>query len=791
MPSLKVQVKAFTQPKSYLATIDIHSIYLQSTIKILSMFTKFEVDAALMHMFPDAKIGVLIGRGLDNHSSHPDIVKLLRQAEEEIRNKLNIEQLATFPKIEDWREAYRKFGFKPSAFRSSVEALLRRVLQGKELPSINPIVDLYNIISMKHILAAGGDDIDKVEGNICLTFAEGSERFIMLGQTAPEEIKKGEVVSRDDNDILCRCWNYRECEKTKITSNTFNVCLVLEGLTHTSTEEILNAISELKTLLSTYCKGSFEEFFIDKSSEGLKPSKEPKKTHTVFESQEFQNRSQKLAEIRTLGIDPYPAKFEPTHSAQPLLHKYEAKELGHSEDAEAGKTEKVSVAGRLVLFRPMGKNAFAHIQDATGRIQLMFNRDRTKVTGLPSHEPALKFLEKKLDLGDIIGVEGHLFRTQTGELTLYVTQFTLLCKSLLPLPDKHSGIADKEMRYRKRWLDLICNSDVAETFKLRSRILRFIRNYCEKIGFMEVETPILQNIYGGAEAAPFVTQLNALHQQMFLRIALEISLKKIIVGGMERIFEISKVFRNEGLDRTHNPEFTMLEAYAAYWDYNDMMVFTENLFESLSLDLFGTTSIEIEKNGHPFTLELKAPWKRMSMKDAIKIYGNIDVDALSDAELKAHLKSCDPKEIASAPRGLLIASLFEEFAEPHLIQPHHIIDHPIETTPLCKPHRIPKLREEGLVERFETFIMGSEMCNAYTELNDPELQRTLLVEQSKKRDAGDEEAHPLDEEFIEALCQGMPPTGGLGIGIDRLVMLFTKAPSIRDILYFPIMRPEE
>lgn len=512
--------------------------------------------------------------------------------------------------------------------------------------------------------------------------------------------------------------------------------------------------------------------------------------------EEFQNRSTKLAEIRALGVDPYPPKFVPTQTAAALLHKYAEKEIGGSEEAEAEKTEKVCLAGRLVLFRAMGKNAFAHIQDSSGRLQLMVNRDHTKVEGFtPTAElSSIKFIEKKLDLGDIIGVEGYLFRTHKGELTLYVKTLTLLCKSLLPLPDKHSGLADKGMRYRKRWLDLISNPEVAQTFRLRSQILRSIRNYFERFEFIEVETPILQNIYGGAEAKPFVTELNALHQQMYLRIALEISLKKLIVGGMDRIFEISKVFRNEGLDRTHNPEFTMLEAYASYWDYNDMMVFVENLFESLALELFGTTQISVEKDGALHTVDLKAPWKRLTMKEAIKVYGNSDVNSLSDQDLRSLLKekgTLDPKEIDKAPRGNLIALLFEETAEHHLIQPHHITDHPIETTPLCKLHRDPDSRQENLVERFESFILGNEICNSYTELNDPELQRALLLKQADAKAAGNEEASPLDEEFIEAICQGMPPTGGIGIGIDRLVMLFAKAHSIRDILYFPIMRPEE
>jgi lysyl-tRNA synthetase class 2 len=514
--------------------------------------------------------------------------------------------------------------------------------------------------------------------------------------------------------------------------------------------------------------------------------------------EEFQNRSRKLAEIRALGIDPYPPKYVTTQKAAQILLEAEGKEVGHSDDAAAGNTPHFFVSGRLVLFRAMGKNAFAHIQDETGRIQIMFNRDLTKVKDYSGTEELspLKFIEKKLDLGDIIGVEGHLFKTQKGELTLFAKEVTLLCKSLLPLPDKHAGLADKGVRYRKRWLDLITSAESLERFRKRSRILLAIRNYLEEREFEEVETPVLQNIYGGAAARPFTTHLNALDQEMFLRISLEIPLKKLIVGGMQRVYEIGKVFRNEGIDRTHNPEFTMLEAYAAGWDYNDMMEFTETLFESIALNLYGDTKIQIAPSSEStsIVIDLKAPWKRLSMKEAISTYAGLDVDKMSDEEMKEHLlkeAEVDPKGVHNATRGALVALFFEEFAEPHLIQPHHIIDHPIETTPLCKPHRDPVLRKEGFVERFESFILGREMCNSYTELNDPELQRKLLEAQADKKEKGDLEANPLDEEFLEAICQGMPLTGGVGIGIDRLVMLFTNAESIRDVLFFPLMKPED
>ena len=513
--------------------------------------------------------------------------------------------------------------------------------------------------------------------------------------------------------------------------------------------------------------------------------------------EEFQNRSKKLAEIRSLGIDPYPAKHVPTKKTFLITSEMEEKEIGGSDDAAAGLTPEAIISGRLVLFRAMGKNAFGQIQDETGRIQVMFNRDSTKVAG---YEPVdglshIKFIEKKLDLGDIVHLQGNLFRTQKGELTIFAKTVTLLCKSLLPLPDKHSGLADKGVKYRKRWLDLITDPISMDRFRLRSKILSVIRKYFEEASFEEVETPVLQNIYGGAAARPFTTHLHAHHQDMFLRISLEIPLKKLIVGGMQRIFEIGKVFRNEGIDRTHNPEFTMLEAYSAGWDYNDMMVFAENLYERIALDLFGSTKIRVViDEAETVMIDLKAPWKRLTMKDAIKEYGKIHIDVMSDEEMKAYLVKetmLSSKDLLSKSRGELVQLFFEEFVEPHLIQPHHIIDHPIETTPLCKLHRDPVLRKEGIVERFESFILGREICNSYTELNDPELQRDLLVKQAEQKEKGNEEASPLDEEFIESICQGMPPTGGIGFGIDRLVMLFTNADSIRDILFFPIMRPEE
>lgn len=514
------------------------------------------------------------------------------------------------------------------------------------------------------------------------------------------------------------------------------------------------------------------------------------------EYEEYKNRLRKLEKIRELGVDPYPHSYENTHSIADVLEGYtDENEVGTFEDGKEKRSDHVKASGRIVLHRSMGKNIFASIQEDGKRIQVLFNRDATKVHSLKEDAEisAHKFLEKMTDLGDIIGVEGHLFRTNKGELTIFASEVTLLTKSLLPLPDKHSGLVDKEARYRKRWLDMIANKEVIETFKMRSKITSLLRKYLEDAGFMGVETPILEGLYGGAQAKPFTTHLNALKKDLFLRIATELPLKKLVVGGIPKVYQIGKIFRNEGIDATHNPEFTSVEFYASYWDYKEMMRFTENLYTYLAMEIFGTTAIGERKDraGNTHQIDVKAPWIRMTMKDAIKTYGGFDVDTMSEEDMKKVLKEktmIHPDKLKKAARGNLIAYMFEEFSESSLIQPHFIIDHPIETTPLCKLHRNEAEAKEGIVERFEAFMLGMEACNAYSELNDPILQRKLLEDQERQLEAGDDEASPLDEEFIESICQGMPPCAGNGIGIDRLVMLFTGETSIRDVLFFPMMR---
>ena len=462
-----------------------------------------EIDPAIWERYPHLKIGVLVARGVNNQVQNEDILKLLRKSEHETKNKYAQPDLGNIEKITDWREAYRSFGYKPSSTRSSSEALLRRALKDKPLPDINPIVNLYNSISLKHTLSAGADDLDAAKGNIRLQFAKGDETFIPLGGGEPELAMAGEVIYCDGEAITCKAWNWRECDRTKITHETKNAAIVIEGLEHTSLGEMSHALKELKELIERFCGGTFELYLLDAVIPTIGKEAQVEKRSIPIEIPEpeyhkheaYQTRKAKLEEILALGVDPYPHKYDPTHSVHDLIAKYGTEKLATFEEAQEGTSDHARIAGRLVLFRPMGTNIFGQLLDETHTLQVLFNRYHTKVNGLNGEHAPLKFIEKKLDLGDIIGVDGHLFRTQKGELTLFAKEVTLLCKTLLPLPDKHKGIADKGTRYRKRWLDLISNPEVSEQLRLRSRLFALIRKYCEEYGFLEVETPTLQNIY--------------------------------------------------------------------------------------------------------------------------------------------------------------------------------------------------------------------------------------------------------------------------------------------------------
>ena len=496
--------------------------------------------------------------------------------------------------------------------------------------------------------------------------------------------------------------------------------------------------------------------------------------------QELVRRS-KLEEIKQLGINPYPAEeFIINATASDIKENYERDKLNY---------KNISLAGRIMSVRDMGKAAFAVLQDASGRIQIYLKRDEI----CPNEDKSLyDVLWKKLiDIGDIIGIKGYVFTTKTGEISVHVSEFKLLSKSLKPLPvvktdedgNSYDEVTDPEFRYRQRYVDLIINPKVKRTFELRTKLINSIREFLNGKGALEVDTPVLQSIPGGATARPFVTHHNALDIPLYLRIANELYLKRLIVGGFDWVYEFSRNFRNEGMDRTHNPEFTILEFYTAYKDYHWMMATTEKILEKIAIDLHEKTDLPVGDK----TISFAAPFKRISIYDSIKEHTGIDVSAMNEEELRMVCQKLNIQIDNSMGKGKLIDAIFGEKCEANYIQPTFITDYPVEMSPLTKKHR----EQKGLVERFELMINGKEIANAYSELNDPIDQKERFEEQVLLMQRGDDEAMYIDHDFLRALEYGMPPTAGIGIGIDRLCMLMTNEPSIQDVLFFPQMRPEK
>ncbi len=485
----------------------------------------------------------------------------------------------------------------------------------------------------------------------------------------------------------------------------------------------------------------------------------------------IRQRLKKLAEIREMGVKPYGGRYDVVATAQDLLN---AHDKTSKEDLEKERVT-VSVAGRIIALRSFGKACFSHVQDGSGRIQLYFQKNTLGEE---------KFnLFKKLDIGDFIGVKGFLFRTRTGELTIDAEDFTLLSKSLRPLPEKWHGLTDVELRYRQRYVDLIVNPEVRKAFILRTKIIQLICAFLNERGYLEVETPMMQTIPGGATARPFKTHHNALDMDLYLRIAPELYLKRLLVGGFERVYEINRNFRNEGISTRHNPEFTMLEFYTAYADYRDLIGMTEQMISTVAKEVLGTTVVEYE--GH--TINLAPPWKRISFLDSLREAG-VPSDVLTDAgKARQYAKNLGANLKGGEPLGKLLNEIFEAVVETKLIQPTFITDYPTDISPLSKRCE----DNPDFVERFELFVAGRELANAFSELNDPVDQKERFLKQVTEREAGDEEAHQMDDDFIRALEYGMPPAAGEGIGIDRLVMLLTGAASIRDVILFPQMKKEK
>jgi len=480
----------------------------------------------------------------------------------------------------------------------------------------------------------------------------------------------------------------------------------------------------------------------------------------------IKERLQKLSLLKEEGVNPFPYSFDKKDSAIELHKKFDEK-LKAEEHSKAT----ASIAGRIKTLRIMGKASFIDIEDESGKMQLYLQIDN-----ISNYKDI-----KKFDIGDWIGVKGIIFKTKTGELTIEVRELEILCKAIRPLPSNWYGLKDPEIRYRRRELDLIMNKDVLQTFKMRSKAASLMREFLESKGFLEVETPLLQPVYGGANAKPFMTKLNALDMNLYLSISPELYLKRLIIGGYEKVYTICKNFRNEGIDKSHNPEFTMMECYAAYWDYTDMMKLTEDMYAYIFKKVIGTTKVKFGD----VELDFTPPWKRLTMYDALKEHSGINVEKMSKKDIEKAIKDKGLKIEYDKdwPKGLIVMALFDEFCEHKIIQPTFIIDHPMESSPLCKVHR----KNPELIERFEPVAFGMEIGNAYSELNDPFVQRKHFEEQLKLlKEAGN--PHPLDEGFLEALEQGMPPTGGLGVGFDRLVMFLTGKQSIRDVILFPFMK---
>lgn len=489
-------------------------------------------------------------------------------------------------------------------------------------------------------------------------------------------------------------------------------------------------------------------------------------------------RLEKVEQLKQLGTNPYAYRWESTHHATQLQEQFADLASGEEVDLE------VAIAGRIMARRVFGKLAFFTLQDETGTIQLYLDKNRIQEGMADIDADAFNHLKQLTDAGDILGAKGTIKRTEKGELSVYVKQYTILTKSLLPLPDKWHGLTDVAKRYRQRYVDLIVNPEVRQTFRRRAQITAGIRRYLEERDFLEIETPVLQSETGGADARPFITYHNTLEMELYLRIATELHLKRLIVGGFEKVFELGRVFRNEGISTRHNPEFTTIEIYQAYVDYNDMMALTEGIISTVAEEVLGT--LEITYQGEP--IDLTPPWRRVTMHDLVKEFTSLDFNSFQTLEeAKTASKNAGIPGVDEAKSiGKLLNLAFEEKVEANLIQPTFVIDYPVEISPLAKPHRsVP-----GLVERFEVFIVGRETGNSFSELTDPIDQRKRLEAQAERKAAGDLEAQGVDEDFLTALEYGMPPTGGLGIGIDRLVMLLTDCASIRDAIAFPLLKPE-
>lgn len=755
---------------------------------------QFIIDPRILSQFPGLTVGVVVAHEVTNGPSSADIQALLHQMSKQITQTIAKDSYEKHPHIAPWRDAYKKFGASGSKHVSSIENLVRRILKGDQIRSINQLVDLYNIISLKYLLPAGGEDLDTMRGSLRLTYAQADEvPVVLLGEKEAHAPEVGEVIYKDDIGTICRRWNWKEVDRTKLTQDTRHAFIVFEALSPVTKTIVEAAINELAHLIERSCGGTTTVALLDQhcpsitiKKDGAYVALEEKKqiqsaifplaalVHTAEQqahytdvvpeaSQEHYVRLEKMEALRAHGIDPWAAAKEVNAHCADV----------HTEYKDAIESRVYAVAGRVIALRFHGKTAFAQLKDQTGILQIYLKEDTLK--------ESFETFKSYIDFGDIIWATGQSFKTKTGEITLKVDAWQLLSKCLHPLPEKFHGLADVETKYRQRYLDLISSPESLKRFLTRSYIIRAIRHFFDNHGFVEVETPMLHSIPGGAEAKPFITHYNALDMDVYLRIAPELYLKRLIIGGFDRVYEINRCFRNEGLSTRHNPEFTSVEWYVAHHDYIWMMDFVESLLRTVIQQI--GTSMHITYGD--YAIDFEKPFTRLSMYDAVKQYLNCGDAALQNDTIDALLNKHGLKsQMPNASFGQKLYLLFDELVEPQLIQPTFITHFPVEISPLAKrSHENP-----NFVDRFELFIAGMELSNAFNELNDPFDQASRFKEQAHARAQGNEEAHYYDADYILALEHALPPTVGAGIGIDRLVMLFTQTPSIRDVILFPMLK---
>ncbi len=748
---------------------------------------RIRIEKNIFKKYPSTSIGFVVA-SIKVNKPNEQTNKLKASLASSLKSiKLTEYNLEKHPQIKAWHTIYKDFEV-PETYISSVEALVKRVLSGS-LWNISNIVDLYNSCSVLTMLPMGGYDLEKIKGDIVLRYGKAGEVVQPLGKSDTGKVNEKHVVYADDEKVLCWLWNYKDSKLSCIDSDTRQAIFFIDAafpLTHMQMQDaiklfekelvnvgasvlangILNAKHpEVKIAQDELFKNLPQADRKETPAPAIKESHHSQPEHTEHHgSEEHLIRVQKVKDMREAGIEPWPYSKKITASCKSV----------HDEFRDDDATEKTyAIAGRVITRREHGKAAFATLQDGSGQLQIYVRQD---VIG----EEAFEFFKHRIDLGDIIWCTGVAFRTKVGEVTLKVSEFTLLSKSLFPLPEKFHGMTDVEARYRQRYLDLIANPESRERFKKRSAIVRTIRNFLDGHDFMEVETPMLHPIPGGAAARPFMTHHNALDMELFLRIAPELYLKRLVVGGFERVYEINRNFRNEGISTRHNPEFTMLEFYVAHQDYNWMMNFSEELIQHVARVVAGST--EVQFGDHH--IDFGKPFKRIAMADAVAEYAGVSKDDLGEKKIDALLKKHNIA-LKDVSWGQKILALFEALVEPHLIQPTFITQFPVEISPLAKSNPA----NPGFVDRFELFVAGMELANAFNELNDPFDQAARFQEQAAAHESGkDEEAHRYDADYVHALEYGLPPTVGFGMGIDRLTMMLTNTVSIKDVILFPTLK---